>query len=645
MIAGDMTRRILLHGLCLLWLSHATTAHATLTSQQERFQQAREALKHEQLGTFARLYDQLKGYPLRPYLDIWRYWNHLDDPENDARIERILRIYGDIPEATDLRIRWIKALAKRKRWSLVAEQIRMLPKQRHPDSRIQMLSLWHEKKRDSAIRAYTRYWRKVDRPDARLHEIDKAWRKHHHPTAEDLWRRIERKVRQGKWKPAMKLAKQLDKHKREWLRYWQKMQRDPARWLAKPPRAPLPQPWMAHIFDDGLRRLGRSDVLLSHDLFTRHLRPRLAKLHQGRLLRNIALRAAYQHRKEAIDWLRAIPGDYQTDTTRTWPARLLLLNHRWQEALDEIDALPARIRRKEGSRWSYWRARCLQAMGRKEEAMKIFRKLAQERGYYSFLAADRAHLRYTIRERKRKVDPRAMQALQSIPALQRAREWIAFHETGKAYREWVLGMRGKNKRQWHAAMVLAKRWGWSEQALRAASRAGAHDRLDIRFPMAFSREVKRHARHTSLPPSLLWSVIRQESLFNPRAVSPAGARGLMQLMPRTARHLARRIPRLKRHFDLFDPDTNIALGSLYLAERIKQFEHVPLAVASYNAGPKRVRQWIEQTPFDEPEIWIEAIPFRETRTYVQHIMAYRVIYDWRQGLRLSMLSKLVDASV
>ena len=650
MIAGSMryVRLNILHLLILFALlyGYSWPAQAAYDTERQLFQQAREALKHNQLTKFNHFYAQLEDYPLRPYLDIWRYWNVLDDPRNDARVARILEAYADIPEARDLRIRWIKALAARQQWLAVSDQLANVSGT-FPDMRITLLALWHNGKKKAAVKGYTHYWRKVNKADGHLKLIEQRWRKNGHPTADDLWARVKRQVKRGQWKKALKTAAALKASDRKWLRYWRDVQRDPAKWLPQPPKTKLSQVYMAAIFDDGLRRLARQDVLLSYQIFQRHLKPRLTTVHQGRLMRKIGLRAAFQHRLEAIDWLTSLPAVYQTDTTRTWPARLLLLNHRWTAALAKIDALPKRIRRKEASRWDYWRARCLLATGQKQVASKIFRRLAAERGYYSFLAVDQLNSAYHIVMKKKPADANAIRQLLAVPAIQRAREWIALQQQHKACREWTLAMRGRSRTQWHAAMILARRWQWPSQALRAASRARAHDRLDIRFPMAFADTVIRQAAKNGLSPSLVWSVIRQESLFDPEITSPAGARGLMQLMPATARVVAKNFPQFGRHPDLTVPETNITLGTAYLAARLKQFDgHVPLALASYNAGPHRVRQWLKATPFHEPELWIEAIPFNETRHYVQRILAYKVIYDWRSGQRraLSVLHRQVRTS-
>jgi soluble lytic murein transglycosylase len=122
--------------------------------------------------------------------------------------------------------------------------------------------------------------------------------------------------------------------------------------------------------------------------------------------------------------------------------------------------------------------------------------------------------------------------------------------------------------------------------------------------------------------------------------------GLMQLMPATARQTAKKIGVTYNYWDLIKPEHNIRLGSSYLEELLDQFEGNPiLATAAYNAGPHRVKQWLSghaaTTPYD---IWIETIPFQETRGYVQNVLSFSVIYNYRLGNQSPMLPKFKDGT-
>ncbi len=141
---------------------------------------------------------------------------------------------------------------------------------------------------------------------------------------------------------------------------------------------------------------------------------------------------------------------------------------------------------------------------------------------------------------------------------------------------------------------------------------------------------------TGPDPAIVLALMRQESSFDPEAVSPSGARGLMQLMPATAEAVSRRTGQPSTLAALTeDPPTNMRLGTAYLSELVAEFRSLPLALAAYNAGPHRVREWLDANgdPRSGGDMldWIELIPFNETRNYVQRVLENAVIYRARAG--------------
>ncbi|MFQ5926291.1 MAG: transglycosylase SLT domain-containing protein [Terriglobia bacterium] len=152
---------------------------------------------------------------------------------------------------------------------------------------------------------------------------------------------------------------------------------------------------------------------------------------------------------------------------------------------------------------------------------------------------------------------------------------------------------------------------------------------ELLFPRLYWRSIQRHARRYKLDPYLVAAVMRQESRFDAQAVSSAGARGLMQLMPRTARRLAR-VRRLKPD-RLFQPDFNIRLGTRFLRELRRRFKgQLELMVAAYNAGGTRVSQWHRRRKWSEPAEFVESIPATQTRNFVYLVLRnyqfYRDLY-------------------
>jgi soluble lytic murein transglycosylase len=150
---------------------------------------------------------------------------------------------------------------------------------------------------------------------------------------------------------------------------------------------------------------------------------------------------------------------------------------------------------------------------------------------------------------------------------------------------------------------------------------------EIFFPLVSWSTIKQEAKRYGLDPYIAAGLIRQESVFNPNAVSRVGARGLMQVMPATGQVISKRqgIGTISAA-DLHNPTLNIKIGMNYLAQMLGQFGRIEYAAAAYNAGPGRAQRWIAERGSMDIEDWIESIPFTETRGYVQGVLRYAANY-------------------
>lgn len=154
------------------------------------------------------------------------------------------------------------------------------------------------------------------------------------------------------------------------------------------------------------------------------------------------------------------------------------------------------------------------------------------------------------------------------------------------------------------------------------------------YPVRYADIVVAESRRNALSPMLTWAVIRVESRFRPDATSSSGARGLMQIMPETGLWAAGEMGRELRIEELYDPGTNIAIGTWYLAELKREFGTVPAALAAYNGGRHNVRQWLQSGQWDGTMGGVEGIPFPETRYFVRQVMRDYRVYSWLYGRSL-----------
>jgi soluble lytic murein transglycosylase len=285
------------------------------------------------------------------------------------------------------------------------------------------------------------------------------------------------------------------------------------------------------------------------------------------------------------------------------------------------------------SAWTYWHARALQTEGRGPEAQITLRSIAKQANFYGKLAAEELGEPILLPPRATAPPPEAVDAFAGDAGFERA---IRLHELGlhaESAREWNWRLRnhgrGLSDAQLLAAAEYARRRGVLARMISTSERTRGEFDFEQRFPAPHREVLTRHAKTVGLDETLVYGLIRQESRFSHDAKSSAGAMGLMQLMPNTARYVARRVGLSDyQQTRLNDPDTNVKLGTAYLRLVLDDLDgHAVLASAAYNAGPSRVRAWrAALTRPVEGAIFAETIPFNETRDYVKKVLSNAVIY-------------------
>jgi soluble lytic murein transglycosylase len=230
------------------------------------------------------------------------------------------------------------------------------------------------------------------------------------------------------------------------------------------------------------------------------------------------------------------------------------------------------------------------------------------------------------------VDQVLLKQIEQLPPMVRARELLLSDMRGSATTEWAFGFAQLEEPARTQAVHLAASWGWYDQAISTASQQRVFNDYMLLYPRPYDSEVLTAAKLTRLPPQLIYGVMRQESLYRRDAMSNAGARGLLQMMPDTARRTARKWNRPRPSpDDLFIPLVNVPLGAANLRTLIDRFGGQTLvALAGYNAGPNAATRWLPGESLDA-DIWVENIPYNETRTYVQRILWHNIVFSWLES--------------
>ncbi|WP_421786435.1 transglycosylase SLT domain-containing protein [Hyphobacterium sp.] len=294
------------------------------------------------------------------------------------------------------------------------------------------------------------------------------------------------------------------------------------------------------------------------------------------------------------------------------------------------------------SRGRYWQARAAEALGQDDEAERYYRLAAvHETAFYGQLAI--ARLRDTdppiLALPPSPVPTQADEITFESRPIARALRLLAEQGEDYLFRVFIYHLDDELDAPVDSLLLarLAQDYGHLRQGVRAAKAASYrwHILPEVSYPVI---DLPPPSGRIEPEPALVHAIIRQETEFDPRAISGAGARGMMQMMPATARQTARRLGLPYRYEALtYDAEYNMRLGRYHLQEVIDEFDgSYILAMAGYNAGGHRARRWIEdygdpRSPDVDPIDWMESIPFSETRNYVQRVLENVQVYRWRFG--------------
>jgi soluble lytic murein transglycosylase len=369
-------------------------------------------------------------------------------------------------------------------------------------------------------------------------------------------------------------------------------------------------------------------------------RAELAEDTKVQLQRAAALGGAYSRDRGAVAAFEKLPAGIDDTAVQEWRVRAALWIGDFAQALTWIGQMPADLAAQ--PRWRYWRARALDRTQGSEAAQSVFAELAAVRDYYGYLAADRLEAKYRLNAHPLRIDAAIQKSLAADDGLIRARALFNCDLYDEAEVEWAVALANASTEVKIQAAILASRWGWHAQAIAELAQLAQWDDVGLRYPHPFDAAVARASQRTRVPGNWIYAVMRQESLYRRKAVSSAGARGLMQVLPTTAAMLAKRWNvKLPPRDPLFDPSAATMLGAAHLRELLDDHGGaLPLSLAAYNAGSVPVARWRPAESMDA-DIWIENIPYQETRVYVQRVLEHIVAFAWVRKERLPRLSSLM----
>ena len=313
----------------------------------------------------------------------------------------------------------------------------------------------------------------------------------------------------------------------------------------------------------------------------------------------------------------------------------------------------------------YWYARALEKAGQEEKAQEYYEELARNYpySYYGIKGEERWRKSQEpkgqgsgVRDQGSEVSliprpppPKDMSwTAEQNYYLERIRELavLAFYVEGQQELKYLMKLVSPDTNCLYPLAKFSCQTGFYHDAIKILSRIlltkPVKDRnqfpaelWQLFYPLPYWEQVNSQARQYRQDPYLIMAIIRQESAFQSGAISSAGACGLMQILPSTGEFISQSLSKdgFKQHY-LFDPDSNISLGIWYFNYLQKRFDrNLILALAGYNAGPEKVKEWLKSYAVNDPEEFIENIPYNETRDYIKNILRNQIFYQKIYGAK------------
>lgn len=613
--------------------------------QQQRadYQIAKKALQQREFETYLQIRSKLTDYPLYPYLEF-SYLKHQLKKTTSAEIQHFLNSYRDTPLAAPLQHQWLRHLAKSGRWQDFQQEF----DSQNKSSELQCYALWATHKTgdtEKALAQVPNLWLVGYSQANACNPIFELWVDAGRLSNEMAWQRFKLAMRAGNPTLARYLMRFMSPKREALAKLYRDTYLHPQN-LEQVTRFKAFNHFHRDIIFESLKRLARRDSQLAWQLLPNYLRTQAFHRSEIReLYQQTLLWLAHQDNGLTYHETLNKHPELANDEVLEAGIRLSIRQRDW----DNLIALSQRLSEtaQQSTRTQYWlaRAQLLSGSSTLKQLRPQLQQLAQQRDYYSFLAADLLKQPYRMNHESYAVDGNFLERFKLKAAIVRARELFKTNQTSDARREWYWATLEFDQNQHYAAAHYAHQLGWHDQAIRSAVAAKRWHDLDLRFPLAYESAIAKAAQLRQLNSNWLMAMARQESAMTHDAVSHADARGLIQILPGTARNVARKHGISYRHKrELFVPKKNIELASAYLTTLLEKFNGNDIyATAAYNAGPHRVEKWLKTTDQLPIDVWIESIPFHETRKYVKNVLTYSAIYAHRRnqtGVQMATINYL-----
>jgi soluble lytic murein transglycosylase len=599
----------------------ACTAPLYAVDQDAAFMAAREAFQKGNIERLSRIAPDLQGHPLSSYVTYWQLRSRLNESSAPV-VEAFMSDNRESLLNERLRADWLRVLARAQDWEQFERAYAGLAAE---DTELTCYALQARiivHRDPSAFKDARPLWfQGSPQPDSCV-PVFEAMVRQGLLEEDEIWSRLRLALEANNLSLIKQIVLYLPANKRPDPHLFETVARNPQRYLDHH-SSKLKSRGEREALMFALVRVGQSLPAAAAARFE----PMSAQFfgeEQAYVWGQLAVAGAMKHRPEALVWF-ARAGDRLTDRQLNWRARAALRQQDWATLLAATEAMSPKERQIPV--WRYWRARALLGVGRTAEGNALLAPLSFEHSFYGQLAMEELGTNIGMASDSYRPSADELAAMERVPGIQRA---LKFYQLGLRYEgalEWRWTTKGFNDKELIAAAEVARAQGWYERSIDTADRTQTLHDFALRFPTPYRDTVHGYTQQLDLDEAWVYGLVRQESRFSADARSSAGAVGLMQLMPTTARAVAKRfgIPGVDRT-SFHTVETNIGLGTYHLRQLLDSLDNqAVLASAAYNAGLTRARDWRPDRNL-EGAAYTETIPFSETRDYVRKVMSNTMYY-------------------
>ena len=619
-------------------LGSCNSLYSLTLKQQNLYKKAETLLKNKDYNQYYIIKAKLKNTELYPYL---KYKEILSNPEQfkQSTIDNYLHQYKNQYWINPLKKFLAQYYAKNNDWKLF---------QKYYDNNLgtsgkcwNMYAEYELGHKSYALKHFGNFWQSRTYIPNSCSEIEKIWNKKNHKLKKYVVNKAYTLAFSGKFTSAIKLIDKNIQDKKDYIDYltaWNETIKKPnnlQKFISKYHNYRNFNKIIVNIIKKLSKKNNIELAKIWDNLNNKNILNTQVK---HKCISQIAVTFARNQNKQADEWLDKVDKDYLDDVAWEWILRTAIYNENYKKIIKIYKELPKNLQKEDD--WRFWLGYSYKKENQNLKAKKIFEKLILEPlTYYSFLASDELGKKYNINYKKEaNLTSKEQKQLLNNNAIEQAIDLqrIGNIKDSVDIWKWEIRKKLKDKKilQIQKLSLLAQKERMYYNALFNISVIGKYTNTPLLFPKAFSRDVKKASDKFNINRSLIYGIMRRESMFNPNASSWAGAKGLMQVTIPTAKFIAKKY-RLKLDKEkneqindiIFNPYNNINIGTANLDFLDDLFnKNIILGISAYNAGPGNVDKWLNGKKVPALN-WIENIPFKETRIYIRKVLMYMIIYN------------------